>query len=62
MRHLPLVGVAAYVALVFGTTVHAQQPAPPPAPLPEYGSTVTLEQADEGGQCSVGGGEEIERR
>jgi hypothetical protein len=36
MRHLPLVGVAVYVALVFGTTVHAQQPAPPPAPLPEY--------------------------
>ena len=34
MRHLPLVGVAVYVALVFGTTVHAQQPAPPPAPLP----------------------------
>jgi hypothetical protein len=24
---------------------YAQQPAPPPAPLPEYGSTVTLEQA-----------------
>src|SRR6516164_9217972 len=45
MRHLPLVGVAVYVALVFGTTVHAQQPAPPPAPLPEYGPTVTLEQA-----------------
>src|SRR6516164_373421 len=45
MRHLPLVGMAAYVALVFGTTVHAQQPAPPPPPLPEYGSTVTLEQA-----------------
>jgi uncharacterized protein GlcG (DUF336 family) len=45
MRHLPLVGVAVYVALVFGTTVHAQQPAPPPAPLPEYGPTVTLEEA-----------------
>ena len=45
MRHLPLVGVAVYVALVFGTTVHAQQPAPIPAPLPEYGPTVTLEQA-----------------
>src|SRR6516165_9503274 len=45
MRHLPLVGVAVYVALVFGTIVHAQQPAPPPAPLPEYGPTVTLEQA-----------------
>ena len=45
MRHLSLV-VAVYVALViFGTTVHAQQPAPPPAPLPEYGPTVTLEQA-----------------
>src|SRR6516165_1360959 len=45
MRHLPLVGVAVYVALVFGTTVHAQQPAPIPAPLPEYGPTVTLDQA-----------------
>ena len=45
MRHLPLVAVAACAALVFGTTVHAQQPAPPPAPLPEYGPTITLEQA-----------------
>jgi glc operon protein GlcG len=39
MRHLSLVAVAACAALVFGTTVHAQ------TPLPEYGPTVTLEQA-----------------
>ena len=45
MRHLPLIAVAACAALMFGTTVHAQQPAPPPAPLPEYGPTVTLDQA-----------------
>lgn len=41
MRQLSIVAVTTCVVLVFGTTVHAQQP----APLPEYGPTVTLEQA-----------------
>jgi glc operon protein GlcG len=42
MRHLTLI-VTACTALVFGTALHAQQPAPPP--LPDYGPNLTLEQA-----------------
>jgi glc operon protein GlcG len=53
MRHLPVVAVAACAAFVFGTTVHAQQPAPPPAPLPEYGPTVTLEQATKAANAAL---------
>ncbi len=42
MRHLILI-VAACTASVFGSTLYAQQPAPPP--LLDYGPNITLEQA-----------------
>lgn len=45
MRHLSLITMAAAAVLMLGTAVHAQAPATPPPPLPEYGPTVTLEQA-----------------
>ena len=41
MRRLSLITMAAFATLMFGSTVHAQQPAPPP----DYGPPVTLEQA-----------------
>ena len=46
MRRLSLITMAAAAALMFGTAVHAQPatPAAPP-PLPQYGPTITLEQA-----------------
>jgi glc operon protein GlcG len=46
MRRLSLMTVAACAALIFATAVHAQPatPAAPP-PLPQYGPTITLEQA-----------------
>jgi len=43
MHRLSLTVMAACAALMLGTTTHAQQPAPPP--LPDYGPTITLEQA-----------------
>lgn len=45
MRRLNLVMAATCAAILFGSAVHAQQPAPPPPPLPAYGPPVTLEQA-----------------
>lgn len=51
MRHMPLITAAAFAALVFGTAVHAQQPAPPP--LPDYGPNITLEQAMKAGQAAL---------
>lgn len=46
MRRLPVTTMAVAAALIFGTAVHAQPatPAAPP-PLPQYGPTITLEQA-----------------
>ena len=43
MHRPSLTAMAACAALMLGSTIHAQQPAPPP--LPEYGPTITLEQA-----------------
>lgn len=40
MRRLSATGLAVATALMLGTAVHAQQP-----PLPDYGPTITLEQA-----------------
>jgi uncharacterized protein GlcG (DUF336 family) len=37
--------VAAFIALIFGSAVHAQQPAAAPPPPPEYGMPVTQDQA-----------------
>ena len=51
MRHMQLITAAAFAALVFGTAVHAQQPAPPP--LPDYGPNITLEQAMKAGQAAL---------
>lgn len=48
MRRLSLVAVAACAALMCGTAVHAQQPAPaapPPGPPPAYGPPISLAQA-----------------
>lgn len=48
MRRLSLITMAAAAALMFGTAVHAQPaqaPAAAPPPLPDYGPTITLDQA-----------------
>ncbi|HEY6024253.1 MAG TPA: heme-binding protein [Pseudolabrys sp.] len=48
MSRLSVAAMAACIALIFGSAVHAQQPAPaspPPAPPPDYGLPVTQEQA-----------------
>lgn len=48
MRLLSLITMAAAAALIFGTTVYAQQPiatAAPPAAPPPYGEPITLELA-----------------
>src|SRR5437016_14569739 len=46
MGHLSLITIATVVALLFGTTVHAQQqPSSPPPPPPAYGAPISLEQA-----------------
>ncbi len=47
MRRLSLITMAVAAALMLGTAVHAQAPAPAaaPPPLPDYGPTITLEQA-----------------
>ena len=55
MRRLSLMTVAACAALMFGTAVHAQAPAPAaaPPPLPDYGPNITLEQAMKAGQAAL---------
>jgi uncharacterized protein GlcG (DUF336 family) len=46
MGRLSLITLAAGVALLFGTAVHAQQQPPsPPPPPPAYGAPISLEQA-----------------
>lgn len=46
MRRLTMMTVVACVALIFGTAVHAQQPASPaPPPAPPFGAPITLDQA-----------------
>lgn len=45
MRQLSLLTVVAAAALMFGSAVQAQPAPAAPPPLPEYGGTVTLEQA-----------------
>ena len=46
MGRLSLIAVATGFALLFGTTVHAQQqPSSPPPPPPAYGAPISLEQA-----------------
>jgi glc operon protein GlcG len=44
MRLLSVTALAVPAALMFGTAVQAQQP-PAAAPLPDYGPTITLDQA-----------------
>lgn len=44
MGRLSVATMAACIALILGSTVHAQQPAAPPPP-PDYGMPVTQEQA-----------------
>jgi hypothetical protein len=48
MRHFYLTTIAAASALMFATSVHAQ-----PAPLPDYGPNITLEQAMKAGQAAL---------
>jgi len=45
MRRLSFITMAAAAAMIFGTAVQAQQPPAAPPPLPDYGPTITLEQA-----------------
>lgn len=48
MGRLSMITVAAFTAVLFGSAVHAQQPAAPaaaPPPPPDYGMPVTQEQA-----------------
>jgi glc operon protein GlcG len=45
MRQLSLLALAACAVLMFGTAVHAQQPASPPPPRPDYGPPISLAQA-----------------
>jgi glc operon protein GlcG len=45
MRRLSLITMAAATALIFATAVQAQQPSAAPPPLPDYGPTITLDQA-----------------
>ena len=45
MRRLSLITMAAAAAMIFGTAVQAQQPPAAPPPLPDYGPTITLDQA-----------------
>jgi len=46
MGRLSFITIAAGVALLFGTAVHAQQqPSSPPPPPPAYGAPISLEQA-----------------
>lgn len=46
MGRLSLIAIATGFALLFGTTVHAQQqPSSPPPPPPAYGAPISLEQA-----------------
>jgi len=51
MRRLSLTAIAACAALMLATTIHAQQPAPPP--LPDYGPTITLEQATKAANAAL---------
>jgi uncharacterized protein GlcG (DUF336 family) len=55
MRRLSLITVVACAALMFGTAVHAQAPAPAAAPPPllDYGPNITLEQAMKAGQAAL---------
>lgn len=49
MSRLSIMTVAAFTAVLFGSAVHAQQPAvpaSPPPPPPGYGEPITLEQAN----------------
>jgi len=49
MSRLSMMTVAAFTAVLFGSAVHAQQPAvpaSPPPPPPGYGEPITLEQAN----------------
>lgn len=45
MLRLSATALAVATAIIFGTAVQAQQPPAAPPPLPDYGPTITLDQA-----------------
>ena len=53
MRRLSIIALAVAAAMIFGTSLQAQQPPAAPPPLPDYGPNITLEQAMKAGQAAL---------